>query len=120
MKIDVRTISTVKEVEEIATGFKATERWERSVSIPLDTLRQVIHEELKSLLREGKLIYETRAVSDMEAEAEIKEFLLEKKRFGITKVSVFDIFTSLLLPVEQIERIVEKFEHEGRISEVDE
>lgn len=120
MNVDVRTISTVTEIEEVATGLKATERWERSLSIPLDTMRQVIHEELKSLLREGKLIYETRIVSDIEAEAEIKEFLLEKKRLGITKVSIFDIFTSLLLPMEQIERLVEKFENEGRIREVDE
>jgi len=59
MKVDVRTISTVKEIEEIATGIKATERWERSVSIPLDVLRQTIHKELKLLLREGKLIYLT-------------------------------------------------------------
>jgi len=56
----------------------------------------------------------------MEAEAEIKEFILERKKTGEHKVSVFDIFTSLLLPMEQIERIMENFEREGRIREIDE
>ena len=117
-EVRTRTVSTTKEVED-TTGIKTVEKWEKSISVPIELLKQSIHEELRTLLRDGKLIYETRRVTDTEARAKIEEFIQDKKQDGVTTISIFDIFTSLLLPMEQIERIVKDFEEEGRISEID-
>ena len=110
--------TALRELEE-ETGIKTVEKWEKSISVPIELLKQSIHEELRTLLRDGKLIYETRRVTDTEARAKIEEFIQDKKQDGVTTISIFDIFTSLLLPMEQIERIVKDFEEEGRISEID-
>ena len=106
------SLQDVKIVKEEA-GIKTTERWERTLSAPEDVLRRIVREELH------KIVYETRQISDSEAEHEISDLIITKRMSDIKHVNAFEVFTELSLPIEQIEKILDKLEKEGKISVID-
>ncbi len=57
-------------------------------------------------------------LNDKSAEKEITSYIIKEKRRGTSEVSILDISNGAKLPLEQIDRIMEKFEKEGRIKEV--
>lgn len=56
-------------------------------------------------------------VGDREAKASIKHYLEELKRKGGKKVGIIDLLSQFSYPAQQIERVMEKLEKEGRVKE---
>ena len=59
-----------------------------------------------------------RDISDKEATQEISSFIVKKKEEGITKLSVLDFVLNLKIPAEQVEKILSKYEKDGKIKEI--
>lgn len=59
-----------------------------------------------------------RDISDKEAKKEITKFILQKKDEGVTQLTTFDFVLKLKIPAVQVERIIEKFEKEKRVEEI--
>lgn len=68
--------------------------------------------EVKNLVKEMRGDFPQRKISDEEAERDIIKYI---KQLGKPKVSAFEISVGLNLPVEQIEKIFDKFEKEGKM-----
>lgn len=83
-------------------------------------LKNLIEEgEVDKIFREKNIIVEYKKINKKLAKKEIECFLLETKQKK-SKISVFDIVSALKLPPEQVEEILNVFETQGRISEIDE
>lgn len=91
------------------------DRWERTrtVSVPEDLLRKIVRQELH------KIVYETRQINDLEAEHEISDWIRNKRMSDIKHINAFEIFTEISLPIEQVEKVLEKLEREGKIRVID-
>ncbi len=75
---------------------------------------------LKKEIREIKKSEVTlliRTINDNMAEIEIKRFIKLKKKEGISSIDDFEIMERLKLPIEQIDKVLEKFERTGIIRE---
>jgi len=86
----------------------------------LELVDQLIEEKIEGFLKEKSAPFEFKKIDDNLAEREIECFLLEMREKDVSKTSIFDIVVSLRLPAEQVERIMEKFEKEGRVSGLNE
>ena len=83
-------------------------------------VNELVEEKIKSLREEKDTLLEFKKIDDALAGREIECFLLELKEENVSKISILDIATNLKLPADQVERIMEKFEEEGRVSELNE
>lgn len=59
-----------------------------------------------------------RSLKDKSAEKEISSFIVKQKERGVSKISIPEVSDGLNLSPRQVDRIMEKFEEEGRITEV--
>ncbi len=85
-----------------------------------ENLRKMVREEVEKVIRASGLLIKYREISDADAEKEITELIIRLRAAGNKKISALDIVSILVLPPEQIERILEKFENSGRLSEFNE
>ena len=83
-------------------------------------LREMVKDEVEKVIRASGLVIKFREISDDEAEKEIAGIIPRLRAGGRTKISALDIVAVLVLPPEQVENILEKFEKSGRISEFNE
>lgn len=89
-----------------------------TLTITEEQLERIVYKKLEEVLKAYKILIEYRNIPDDLAKKEITEFILDKRKEGIIQISVFDVISSLQLPPEQVDRIMEEFEKEGKISEV--
>ncbi|UZE92451.1 MAG: hypothetical protein IB616_01175 [Methanosarcinales archaeon] len=128
MSINLKTISTTEELGELGfepvTGVLYREGFREFVTIDGEMLERIlgklIKEKVEELFEEKEILLEFRKVNDDLAQEEIEHFIMEIKESNISKISIFDIVRGLHLPSEQVERILEKYEKEGRVSEISE
>ncbi len=80
---------------------------------------KLVETKLKEFLKEKEILIEFRTIEEDVAQEEIEQFIIERNGEGASRISVFDIVHDLELPPEQVERIIEKFEKAGRLSETD-
>lgn len=92
-------------IKEIVTTYEKS-LTENDIILRIDSLENKIKE-----LENNKLCI--RIIGDDMAQEEIKAYLIEQKSLGINKISLVDIVDRLKLPVEQIERIMEKMKTRG-------
>ncbi len=85
-----------------------------------ENLRKMVREEVEKVIRASGLVIKYREISDEDAGKEIAEFIVRLRSAGNTKISALDIVSALVLPPEQVEKILEKFENSGRLSEFNE
>lgn len=62
--------------------------------------------------------YKPRKLKIKDARNEIAKYILEKKKKKITKMSAWKISDDLKLPIQQVEKILEKWEEEKRIKSI--
>jgi len=60
----------------------------------------------------------TKRLNDKSAQKEISSYLVKQKKSGISKISILDVSSGAKLPFKQIDRIMGKFEQEGKVKEV--
>lgn len=73
---------------------------------------------LKKKLFEKEETIEFKKISDSEARKEMTDFILKRKKEGITRIGILDIVVNLSLPAKQIKKIMEKFEKEKKVAKV--
>ena len=59
--------------------------------------------------------YKFQRLSNIKAEEEIVQYLKSKKK-ETTRLTIFEISQEIKLPANQVERIIEKLEKEGKVS----
>ncbi len=57
-------------------------------------------------------------LNDKSAEKEITSYIVKQKKNGVSKMGILDVSNGAKLPPKQVDRIMEKFEKEGRIEEI--
>lgn len=82
----------------------------------IETIQKEL-KEVKNLVRGMRGEIPERKISDAEAEKDSIRYI---KQLGKTKVSAFEISVGLNLPVEQVERVFDKLEREGKVRDADE
>ena len=75
---------------------------------------QKLEKEIENIKTQSIFIYE---LPEKEAEMKIKRFILEKKEKGEMVFDDLEIMEKLKIPLEQVDRILEKLEKEGVIRE---
>jgi len=89
----------------------------------MDDLKDEIHRlqrdvnEVKAIVKKIGLEVPERKVSDEEAERDLIRYV---KQVGKSETSSFEVSLGLNIPVEQVERIFDKLEKEGKIKDVEE
>lgn len=114
----IQNKGTEQQLTQSAMWYKRA-MFEEKVVIPEDLIRDLVNQEVKKILEDRKILIYFRKVDNKIAEEEIRKFIISKKSEGTAKISFLDIVVSLNLPPEQVEIIIEKFEKEGKISEID-
>lgn len=76
-----------------------------------------VDERINEILK-SRRDFKFRKISDAKARKEISSFILEKKSESITKLSILDFVLSLRLPAEQVSKILDGFEKEKKIKEI--
>ncbi len=70
-------------------------------------------QELEKSMKELKEGLSPRKIDNSIAEDEIKSYIIQQKRAGITKIRIIDLIDTLKLPAEQIEGIMNKLKSNG-------
>ena len=78
-----------------------------------------VDERIAEILK-GSGDFEFKKVSDSEAKEEISSFIKRKHDENVTQLSTLDFVLNLRLPAEQVERILERFEKEKKVKEIEE
>ena len=122
--ISTKEISTIPNEgpEVYDTSFVAGPAMHQWVSLPVKSfvayVDAIVEERLKDFFQRKALATPFRNIDDTSASNEIKNYVIQKKAQGTTKLSLIDISESLLLPIEQIEKIMGTYEKEGKVKEV--
>lgn len=59
-----------------------------------------------------------RKINDKSARKEITSYIIKQKNRGISKVDAWEIYDTVKLPPEQIDKVMTKFEEEGKVIEI--
>lgn len=118
--LNTKEISTIADEEndlQTSSFGASASSW---VFLPVSSLDSIVEERLRHLLRQKELSEKFRGIDDDTARSEINNFIIEKKREGITKLSVIEISAVLRLPIEQVEKIMDVYKKEGKVKEINE
>lgn len=71
--------------------------------------------------RMGDMLFSltSRRVSNEQAKKEMRDFILQQKELGNTKLSVLDLMLGLNLPANQVQNILDTMEAEEKIKEIE-
>lgn len=59
-----------------------------------------------------------RRISDNSAKKEISSYIIKQKKKGVSRINALEIYDNVRLPPKQIDKVMTKFEKEGRVTEV--
>lgn len=120
--ISTTEFSTLPSVptDEYQSSFKSpTNTW---VSFPVSSFARyvdaIVQDRLNRLVQQKSLSNDIRQLDDEAANHEIDIFIKGKKKSGINQLSILELSTTLKLPIEQIERVVESILQKGLIKEI--
>ena len=88
----------------------------------VDFLKNIIDKRVDKRINEilkSDSDFSPRNIPDEKARKEMTDFILEKKRESITRLSVLDFVMNLKLPADQVSRIIEDFKSENKLKEID-
>lgn len=94
---------------------------EKFMVITEEDFERMIDERVEKNVRkifEERGVIKFRKINDIEARKQISNFILEMKREDVRRVNILDIISNLSLPPEQVERIMEEFEKEKKVTKV--